>query len=255
MDYDRYYKEAEELLSHYKAGYTSPEWQEKYDKILTALTIFSPDDLWSLRRWYGNTEKVFTAGETAILLMLFVGQRLTEAVKLTFDDFGMYEIDDGDILPMLNGVPFPFFMFWYFMGRRKEVGSKKHIIGEGDEAADIEAVSAEVWKLLGKMGICHDESLTAMALKLLEEKGDEANKEDLVEYLFRRTFATYCAVNNINSSNIYHLLGEDLGDEKGKVDGDALTGTFESMTGGWQFGSYFVTDYYDYYFPHPEEDE
>lgn len=240
MDYDRYYKEAEEILKHHRTGDNSPEWQEKTRKAFLAATTFSPKDLLQIGRWYSEKNQSLTQGETAILLMLFAGMRLQKAVNLKFGDFSDRKTTE-EAVPMLNGIPFPDFMFSYFAIKGREEGKDKYVIGEGDVSADTEAVSNEVWELLNRIGICRDELFTALAVKLLteqEESGEDAIKEDdLVEYLFRRTFATYCAACGLGSKEVLYMLGEEVEGEVA-IDRKALTRAYELMSAGCRFENF-----------------
>ena len=221
--YDKYYQRAAEILAHHKAGDSSPEWMEEYEKIFPLSTTLSASEQEKIADFLkGRDVESFTPEEKCLILAYCGGLKFEESVKLRHSNFIMQNYEE-DLLTYIDikgagkqvGRKVPISVFAYLIatgipGRnRKEedvyvVGLKKKPI----KAADI---ADKVYDVFVKIGLLNEDVMTALAVSILDEKerlGDKAiDESDLVEYLLRRTFATNCAAEGCTAEQVMYFLG------------------------------------------------
>ena len=210
--YEKFFKQAEEVLAHHKAG--DETWEERYKEIFLSTTALTDEDFDKIEAVILSKDvRSYSMAEKCVTLMISCGLRFSEIAKLKRHDFialdGKHYVDLGRVIPLPPEL--------YVMVMETTDNRNDYILGDGKNPVDPNVLSDRVYVLLDKIGVLHENVLVALAVKILTAK--EATKDrkkctdlvleenDLVEYLFRVTYSTLLYASGVGNKQIMYWLG------------------------------------------------
>lgn len=203
--YEKFFKQAEEVLAHQKAKDES--WGERYKEIFLAPTSLTNKDLKKLDALMKDKEvESYTLAEKCFILTLCCGLRFREIANLKRHNF---IIVNGDYYIYIDRViPFDLRLYTMMVGPIDE-NNDIYVLGNGKEPIDSKTISDEVYTLFEKVGVLHENTLISLASTLLraEEMGKGGVENDLVEYLLRKSFATGLYSADCSDEKVAYFLG------------------------------------------------
>jgi integrase len=203
--YEKFYKQAEEVLAHQKAKDES--WGERYKEIFLAPTTLTDKDLKKLDALIKDKEvENYTLAEKCFILTLCCGLRFREIVNLKRHNFII--IDGNYYIYIDRVIPFDLKLHTMMVGSIDE-NNDVYVLGDGKEPIDPKVISDEVYNMFKETGTLHENTLISLATTLLraEEMGKSGVENDLVEYLLRKSFATGLYSEGCSDEKVAYFLG------------------------------------------------
>ena len=210
--YEKFFKQAEEVLAHHKAG--DETWAKKYEEIFLSPTSLTDEDFDKIDAIILPKDvRDYSMAEKCVALMISCGLRFREIAKLKRHDFialdGDHYVDLGRVVPLPPEL--------YVMVMETTDNRNDYILGDGKNPVDPNMLSDKVYALLDKTGVLHENVLVALAVKILTAKEETKGRKkctdmvleenDLIEYLFRVTYSTLLYSAGAGRKQIMYWLG------------------------------------------------